>query len=183
MDDRAVDGRGEHARGAQLAGIARRRIRGNRDPPRKHPGPKHAAFVIGEAKPRRVSRVQRVPGKRVARRDKHRRAEPRVGEKANAERRARLKHAALAVFNEKSYENATTREIAARAGLGAATLFRYAAEKRDLLFMIVNDDLIAISAQAYAELDIESPLVEGLLTLFAPRFAYFGSSGRRDRDR
>ncbi len=101
---------------------------------------------------------------------------PGARERAKAERRLRLKQAALAVFVEKGYEGATTREIAERAGVGAATLFRYAAEKRDLLLMIVNDDLSAINAKAFAELDIDAPLVDGLIVLFAPRYAYFGAN-------
>ena len=101
---------------------------------------------------------------------------PGARERAKAERRLRLKEAALAVFGEKGYEGATTREIAERAGVGAATLFRYAAEKRDLLLMIVNDDLAAINATAFAELDIDAPLVDGLIVLFAPRYTYFGAN-------
>jgi AcrR family transcriptional regulator len=101
---------------------------------------------------------------------------PGARERAKAERRQRLKRAAITVFLEKGYEGSTTREIAERAGVGAATLFRYAAEKRDLLLMIVNDDLTAINAEAFAKLDIDAPLVDGLLVLFGPRYAYFGAN-------
>jgi AcrR family transcriptional regulator len=97
-------------------------------------------------------------------------------ERAKAERRRRLKSAALSVFLEKGYEVATTREIAERAGVGVATLFRYAEEKRDLLLMIVNDDLIALNAEAFAKLDPRAPLVEALLVLFKPRYLYWSGS-------
>jgi AcrR family transcriptional regulator len=92
---------------------------------------------------------------------------------AKAERRRRLKEAALAVFAEKGYQAATTREIAARAELGAATLFRYAEQKRDLLLMIVNDDLNDIDAIALRAVDPQAPLVDALLILFRPRFHYW----------
>jgi AcrR family transcriptional regulator len=95
-------------------------------------------------------------------------------ERAKAERRERIKSAALAVFTEKGYEAATTREIALRAGLGAATLFRYAVQKRDLLLMIVNDGLEAATARSRAELDPGAPLVEQLMVVFTPRFTYWG---------
>jgi AcrR family transcriptional regulator len=95
---------------------------------------------------------------------------------AKAERRRRLKDAAIAVFAEKGYQAATTREIAARAKLGAATLFRYAEQKRDLLLMIVNDDLNDIDAIAFAQVDPDAPLVEALLLLFTPRFQYWNAN-------
>jgi AcrR family transcriptional regulator len=101
---------------------------------------------------------------------------PGTRERAKAERRRRLKDAALAVFAEKGYEGATTREIAERAGVGAATLFRYAQEKRDLLLMIVNDDLGAMNDESFAKLDIDAPLVDALLVLFAPRYAYWANN-------
>jgi AcrR family transcriptional regulator len=99
----------------------------------------------------------------------------RVGPRAvaKAERRRRLKDAAIAVFAEKGFQAATTREIAARAGLGAATLFRYAEQKRDLLLMIVNDDLNEIDAVAFRQVDPDAPLVDALLILFTPRFQYW----------
>jgi AcrR family transcriptional regulator len=95
---------------------------------------------------------------------------------AKAERRRRLKEAATAVFAEKGYEAATTREIAARAQLGAATLFRYAEQKRDLLLMIVNDALIDIDAVAFAQVDRSAPLADALLVLFTPRFEYWSAN-------
>lgn len=103
-------------------------------------------------------------------------------ERAKAERRQRLKDAALAVFAEKGFEGATTREIAERAGVGAATLFRYAQEKRDLLLMIVNDDLSAMNAETFATLDPDAPLIDTLLVLFTPRFAYWGRNPELARE-
>jgi AcrR family transcriptional regulator len=95
---------------------------------------------------------------------------------AKAERRRRLKEAAIAVFREKGFQGATTREIASRAKLGAATLFRYAEQKRDLLLMIVNDDLNDIDAVAFAQVAGEAPLVDALLVLFTPRFHYWNAN-------
>ena len=101
--------------------------------------------------------------------------QPSLGrrERAKAARRADIKAAALAVFTEKGYEAATTREIAERAGVGAATLFRYAEDKRDLLLMIANDGLEAATAEARDAVADDAPLVEHLLRIFMPRFRYW----------
>lgn len=112
-------------------------------------------------------------------------AEPANGgrrERAKAERRERLKRAAFDIFSEKGYEAATTREIALRAGVGAATLFRYAEQKRDLLLMIVNDGLEAATAQSRAQLAEDAPLVDQLVVAFAPRFRYWGQHLALARD-
>jgi AcrR family transcriptional regulator len=51
----------------------------------------------------------------------------------------RIKAAARDLFREQGYDSATTREIARRAEVGLGTLFSYASDKRDLLFLIYND--------------------------------------------
>src|SRR5258705_6117636 len=48
--------------------------------------------------------------------------------------RGRLEQAALALFGERGFENATVAEIAERAGLTERTFFRYFADKREVLF-------------------------------------------------
>ena len=53
----------------------------------------------------------------------------------------RIKDAARELFIEKGFDDTMTREIAIRAGVGLGTIFIYAANKRDLLFLIVNDEL------------------------------------------
>ena len=48
--------------------------------------------------------------------------------------RGRLERAALDLFDEHGYENATVAQIAERAGLTKRTFFRYYADKREVLF-------------------------------------------------
>jgi len=48
--------------------------------------------------------------------------------------RGRLQEAALALFAERGFDQATTADIAARAGLTERTFFRHFADKREVLF-------------------------------------------------
>jgi AcrR family transcriptional regulator len=99
--------------------------------------------------------------------------EPGLRERRKNERRRRVLEAARAVFLEHGYENATTREIAARADVAVGTVFVYARDKRDLLMAIVNDDLEALTETTLAELDPGLPFVDRLLALFEPRYRYW----------
>lgn len=89
------------------------------------------------------------------------------------ERRRRLKDAAQQVFLERGYDGATTREIAARADVAIGTLFVYAPEKRDLLFLIMNDDLDALTASAMRATSSDDRLIVQLIDAFRPVYQYF----------
>jgi AcrR family transcriptional regulator len=100
-------------------------------------------------------------------------AEPGLRERRKNERRRRVLEAAREVFLEHGYENATTREIATRAGVAVGTVFVYARDKRDLLMTIVNDDLEAITEESFANLDRSLPFIDQLIVLFEPRYRYW----------
>ena len=100
-------------------------------------------------------------------------AEPSLRERNKAERRRRILEAARAVFLEHGYEDATTREIATRAGVAVGTVFVYARDKRDLLMTIVNDDLEAVTDASFASLDGDEPFLDKLIALFEPRYRYW----------
>jgi AcrR family transcriptional regulator len=99
--------------------------------------------------------------------------EPSLRERNKTERRRRVLEAARAVFLEHGYEDATTREIAARAGVAVGTVFVYARDKRDLLMTIVNDDLEAVTEESLANLDGDEPFLDKLIELFEPRYRYW----------
>ena len=56
----------------------------------------------------------------------------------------RIKEAATELFMQKGFDDTTTRAIALRAGVGLGTVFVYAPTKRDLLFLIINEELQAV---------------------------------------
>lgn len=100
---------------------------------------------------------------------------PEVGlrERQKRDRLRRIKKAARALFIEKGYDDTTTREIARRADVGLGTLFRYAEDKRDLLFLIFNDDHVTITRDAFAEANERLSFLEQLVEAFRPYYAYF----------
>ena len=87
----------------------------------------------------------------------------------------RLKQAARDLFTERGYDQATTREIAVRAGIGMGTLFIYARDKRDLLFLIFNDELEALAAAGFSAVPADLPFADQLTQFFAPFFRFFGA--------
>ena len=108
---------------------------------------------------------------------------PRAGrrELGKIDKRRRIVEAAREVFIEHGYEQATTREIAARAGVSIGTVFVYAKDKRGLLLLIVNDELDAVSAEGQTVLDRPGALIERLLGYFRLRYRYWASEPRLAR--
>lgn len=96
-------------------------------------------------------------------------------ERSKMDKRRRIKAAAREVFVEKGYEAATTREIAALADIGIGTLFNYAKDKRELLMMIINDDLDEVNDKSLAAVSPDAPLIDQVTAFFAERYAYWAS--------
>jgi len=86
----------------------------------------------------------------------------------------RIKNAARELFIAKGFDDTTTREIAIRAGVGLGTIFVYAANKRDLLFLIVNDELENITKEAEASISEQASLLENLLDVSRRHYEFFG---------
>ena len=86
----------------------------------------------------------------------------------------RIKAAARELFTSKGFDDTTTREIAAAADVGLGTVFIYAANKRDLLFLIANDGLEDVGARAQSCVDPHAPLLENLLNVFRHHYEFFG---------
>ncbi len=84
----------------------------------------------------------------------------------------RIKNAALELFLNNGFDGTTTRDIASHANVAMGTVFIYAESKRDLLFLIVNEDLEECIARASAAVDPERPLLANLLTVLRIHYEY-----------
>jgi len=89
---------------------------------------------------------------------------------------ARIKAAAKELFTELGFDRATTREIAHRAHVGLGTLFNYADDKRDLVFLIFNEELDRITDRAFESVDAGAPLDEQLAAAFGVFYRAFAAN-------
>jgi AcrR family transcriptional regulator len=95
-------------------------------------------------------------------------------EKNKIDKLRRIKEAARDLFLSKGFDDATTREIALRAGVGIGTVFIYADNKRDLLFLVANDELEETTNKAEASVRDHAPCLQNLLTVFRHHYEFFG---------
>ncbi len=86
----------------------------------------------------------------------------------------RIKAAARALFIAKGFDDATMREIALRAGVGLGTIFLYAENKRDLLFLTINDQLEAVTQKSEEAIAPTAPLMDNLLAVAELHYEFFG---------
>lgn len=96
-------------------------------------------------------------------------------EKKKLETRERIRAAAAELFTRRGYGAATMRQIAKRAHVGLGTLFNYAEDKRDLVFLIFNEELNAITDVALAAPRPDQPLIEQLLAVFRVHYRWLGA--------
>ncbi|GAA2425145.1 TetR family transcriptional regulator [Streptomyces glaucus] len=85
--------------------------------------------------------------------------------RSGAEARRRLQQAALELYRERGFDQTTTAEIAARAGVNERTFFRHFPDKREVLFD-GEADLRATLTQAVAEAPDGLQPLEVLLRAF-----------------
>jgi AcrR family transcriptional regulator len=97
-------------------------------------------------------------------------------ELGKSERQRRIKEAAKAVFSDVGYDAATTREIARRAHVSIGTIFVYARDKRDLLFLVINDELNPVADLARRDLPDDKPALDRLCALARPWYHYFADN-------
>jgi AcrR family transcriptional regulator len=93
-------------------------------------------------------------------------------EKKKLQTRDRIRAAAADLFTRHGYGAATMRQIARRAHVGLGTLFNYAEDKRDLVFLIFNEELNATTDVALAAPRPGQPLAEQLLAVFAVHYRW-----------
>lgn len=89
----------------------------------------------------------------------------------------RIHQAARASFEEQGYDLTTIRGIAERADVGVGTVFLYARDKRDLLFLIFKDDLRDQFDNAMRQVKGNAPFVDQLLAYFTPILRFLRPNG------
>jgi AcrR family transcriptional regulator len=102
-------------------------------------------------------------------------------EQNKLDKRERIRAAAAELFTRQGYADATMRQIAHHAHVGLGTLFNYAADKRDLVFLIFNEELGRLTDAVLAEPDAGLPLVGQLTAIFSAHYRYFGSQPELSR--
>lgn len=103
-------------------------------------------------------------------------------ERNKADKLRRIKEAAYALFCERGFDQTTTREIARRAGVALGTLFTYASDKRDLLFLVFNDRQDELRRVSFAGIPEDAPFVDQIVALFTPFYAHFAEEPGFTRD-
>lgn len=111
--------------------------------------------------------------KRVKAKAQGKSLQPGLRERNKQEKRQRIRVAARQLFSERGYDNTTLRGIAQRAGVALGTLFNYARDKRDLVFLIVNEELKEVTADALSIAGQHRALVDQLMAIFGCHYDYF----------
>jgi AcrR family transcriptional regulator len=85
----------------------------------------------------------------------------------------RIQTAAIELFREKGFDQTTLREIASRAEVGLGTIFLYAADKNELLFVVFNDHIRRCFADGFTIAQPSSSFVDDALQMFSSLFTLF----------
>lgn len=105
-----------------------------------------------------------------------RRAKPAaigVREQNKLNTRRRIRTAARELFSKHGYDDATLRGIAQRAHVALGTLFNYADDKRDLVFLIVNQELDELTTESLSAAGRHRSLMDQLMAVFRLHYEYF----------
>lgn len=97
------------------------------------------------------------------------------------EKHLRIAAAAWALFKTKGFEATTTTQVAQKAKVAKGTLFLYAPDKDELVFLVMHDRLAERSDALFASLPRAAPLLEQLLHLFGGLCRLYGESGEVGR--
>lgn len=94
-------------------------------------------------------------------------------ERNKAAKLQRIRRAASVLFVKRGYDDTTMRDIAKRAEVGFGTLFTYASDKRDLLFLIFNDELDDVVDSAFVRAANEKIFLDQLVAYFSGFYIFF----------
>lgn len=102
-------------------------------------------------------------------------------ERSKVERKAKILRAARMLFTELGYEAATLNQIAALAGLGKGTLFNYATDKRDLIFMIFHEDIVSLIELSLAQTKGKQGFAEKILSIAELHYRLYAQNPKLSR--
>ena len=100
---------------------------------------------------------------------------PGIRERLKQENKDKIVMAARQLFAESGYDSATLRQIAAQAGLGLGTLFNYINDKRDLIYLIFNEEVDTLTDRALAAPRPWQPFLGKIISVTEPHYRLFGS--------
>jgi AcrR family transcriptional regulator len=103
-------------------------------------------------------------------------SEPGLRARNKFENRQRIRAAARELFSKKGYEEATLRGIAERAKVGLGTLFNYAEDKRDLVFLIVNQELDQVTTESLEAAQLGRSFIDQLMAIGRCHYYYFAKN-------
>lgn len=98
-------------------------------------------------------------------------------ERNKLEKRRRIYQAARNLFEKHGYDSTTMRQIARAADVGEGTVFLYAKDKRELLFRIFSDDLIAVFEAAFQQVPRDAAFLEQLVAFTTPLLRFLQPHG------
>lgn len=94
-------------------------------------------------------------------------------ERNKAEKRAKIRDAAEALFRERGFEATTTQEVAERAGIAKGTVFLYAPTKSALVALVFEARIRRTADEAFATLPRGGSLTDDLAHVFGRYFAMY----------
>lgn len=94
-------------------------------------------------------------------------------ERNKLDKRARIRDAAWSLFTRQGFDATTTKQVAQDAGVAKGTLFLYAKDKPDLLFLVFHDRLATAVDEGFASLPARASLIDQLMHLFRRIFEMY----------
>lgn len=108
--------------------------------------------------------------------------EPGRRELNKREKLARIRGAAREVFTRKGFEAATVREIASVADVAFGTLFLYVKHKQDLLLLLFDEELPALTQRAFRKAKPQMRFVDQIVAFFTEFYSFFSATPQLSRD-
>jgi len=97
-------------------------------------------------------------------------------EQNKLEKRERIRAAAEKLFQKQGYDATTVRQVADAAGVASGTVFLYARDKEDLLFLVMHERLKETSDRALATVPKKARLVDAWAHVFGQLYEMYDGS-------